>query len=384
MTDLFLSSSATNASLAQYLPAIIISLLFALAGTWLSKKAALKFGIIDKPDDLVKTHKNPVAYLGGIGICIGFIVGLLVVVFLLNTQTGLKLDIKLIVGIIAAGLIACIIGTIDDIHDIKPYQKIVAQIAAAVVLVLAGIKPNIAFFVEPLGRQLPQVIEPAISVLVSMVFVLGATNSLNLIDGIDGLCAGVTAIIAIGFTVLAILLQTQNPDSSANSIRIIISLCLLGSVCGFLPFNWNPAKIFMGDAGSLFLGVICAALMMLFAAEDPIWCLCSIAIFGLPILDTTVAFARRALNKRPFFVSDRGHVYDQMMDRGNSLKKTVLMCYVISAVFAACGILMCLLRPVYAIIAFGIIVVVSAFIVWKKGFLKMQGLRGAVQNDIPI
>jgi UDP-GlcNAc:undecaprenyl-phosphate/decaprenyl-phosphate GlcNAc-1-phosphate transferase len=382
MTDLLLLSSITNASLSQYLPAIIISLLFALAGTWLSKKAALKLGIVDKPDDLVKTHKSPVAYLGGIGICMGFIIGLLAVVFLLNIQVGLKLDIKLLIGIIVAGLIACIIGTIDDIHNIKPYQKILAQIAAAVVLVLAGIKPNIAFFAEPMSWQLPQSLEMAIAVLISLIFVLGATNSLNLIDGLDGLCAGVTAIIAIGFTALAILLQTQNPDSSAGSIRIIVSLCLLGSVCGFLPFNWNPAKIFMGDAGSLFLGVICAALMMLFAAEDPIWCLCSIAIFGLPILDTAVAFARRALNKRPFFVSDRGHIYDQMMDRGNTLKKTVLTCYAISAAFAACGILMGLLRPVYAIIAFGVIVTVSALVIWKKGFLKMQGLRGAIQNTL--
>jgi len=381
MTDLFLLSSITNVSSAQCLPAVIISLLVALAGTWLSKKIALKLGIVDKPDDLVKTHKNPVAYLGGIGICTGFIVGLLAVIFLLNIQTGLELDMKLLAGIIVAGLIACIIGTIDDIHDIKPYQKILAQVAAAVVLVVAGIKPNIAFFAEPMGWQLPQSIEPAIAVLASLVFVLGATNSLNLIDGIDGLCAGVTAIIAIGFTVLAILLQSQNPESSAGNIRILVSLCLLGSVCGFLPFNWNPAKIFMGDAGSLFLGVICAALMMLFATEDPIWCLCSIAIFGLPILDTAVAFARRALNKRPFFVSDRGHVYDQMMDRGNPLKKTVLMCYAISAGFAVCGILIGLLRPVYAIIAFGIIVVVSALVVWKKGFLKMQGLRGAIQNN---
>lgn len=381
MTDLLLSSSIMNTSLAQCLSVVIISLLAALAGTWLSKKAALKLGIVDKPDDLVKTHKNPVAYLGGIGICTGFIVGLLAVVFLLNTQTGPGLDIKLIIGIIVAGLIACIIGTIDDIHDIKPYQKILAQVAAAVVLVLAGIKPNIAFFAEPTGWQLPQSIELAIAVFVSLVFVLGATNSLNLIDGIDGLCAGVTAIIAIGFTALAILLQTQNPDSSGGSIRILVSLCLLGSVCGFLPFNWNPAKIFMGDAGSLFLGMICAALMMLFAAEDPLWCLCAIAIFGLPILDTAVAFARRALNKRPFFVSDRGHVYDQMMDRGNPLKKTVLMCYAISTAFAACGILMSLLRPVYALIAFGIIVVVSALVIWKKGFLKMQGLRGAVLNN---
>ncbi len=370
-------SLVTCACPLQYLPALAVAFLAAALGTVLSKRTALKLGIVDRPDDTVKIHKTPVAYLGGIGICFGFAVGLLLSMFLFDLQA----EMKPAVGIFAAGLIACITGTVDDVHDMKPYQKILGQVLAAVVLVVVGIKPNLAFITEPLGWQVPQAVEYGVAFIVSLVFVLGATNSLNLIDGLDGLCSGVTAVIAIGFTVLAILLQTQNPENPIGSIRIIISLCLLGSVCGFLPFNWNPAKIFMGDAGSLFLGTISAGVMMLFAAEDPLWCLCAIVIFGLPILDTAVAFARRGINKRPLFVSDRGHVYDQMMDRGNSLRKTVKMCYGISAVYAACGIIMSQLRPMWTIISFAVIVIASAIIVWKKGFLKMEGLRGAIQND---
>ncbi len=376
MTDNILSL-VTYACPMQYLPVLAIAFIAAAIGTILSKRTALRLGIVDHPDDTVKTHKTPVAYLGGIGICFGFAVGLLVSVFLFNLQT----EMKAAVGIFAAGLIACITGAVDDIHEIKPYQKILGQMAAAVVLVVVGIKPNLAFITESLGWQVPQAVEYGIAFVVSLVFVLGATNSLNLIDGLDGLCGGVTAVIAIGFTVLALLLQTQNPEDPAGSIRIVISLCLLGSVCGFLPFNWNPAKIFMGDAGSLFLGTVSAGVMMLFAAEDPLWCLCAIVVFGLPILDTAVAFARRGINKRPLFVSDRGHVYDQMMDRGNSLRKTVKMCYGISAVYAACGIAMSQLRPMWILIAFALIVIASAVIVWKKGFLKMEGLRGAIPTD---
>ncbi len=372
-----LLSLVTCACPTQYLPALAISFLGAVIGTILSKFAALRLGIVDHPDDTVKTHKTPVAYLGGIGICFGFAAGLLASIFLFSLQG----EMKLAVGIFAAGLIACITGAVDDIHDTKPYQKILGQVLAAIILVVVGIKPNLAFITELLGWQIPQVVEYGIAFVVSLVFVLGATNSLNLIDGLDGLCGGVTAVIAIGFTALAILLQTQTIDNPAGNIRIIISLCLLGSVCGFLPFNWNPAKIFMGDAGSLFLGTVSAGVMMLFAAEDPLWCLCAIVIFGLPILDTAVAFARRWLNKKPFFVSDRGHVYDQMMDRGNALKKTVKMCYGISAVYAACGIIMSQLRPMWILISFATVVIASAVIVWRKGFLKMEGLRGAIQDD---
>ncbi len=374
-----LLSIVTCACPVQYLPALAVSFIAAVIGTILSKRTALKLSIVDHPDDTVKTHKTPVAYLGGIGICFGFAVGLLASIFLFDLQA----EMKLAAGIFAAGLIACITGAVDDVHDIKPYQKILGQVTAAVILVVVGIKPNLAFITEPLSLQMPQVVEYGVAFIVSLVFVLGATNSLNLIDGLDGLCSGVTAVIAIGFTALAILLQTQNPENSIGSIRIIISLCLLGSVCGFLPFNWNPAKIFMGDAGSLFLGTVSAGVMLLFAAEDPLWCLCAIVVFGLPILDTAVAFARRGINKRPLFVSDRGHVYDQMMDRGNTLKKTVKMCYGISAVYAGCGIIMSQLRPMWVLISFAVVVIASGVIVWKKGFLKMEGLRGAIQNDTP-
>jgi UDP-GlcNAc:undecaprenyl-phosphate GlcNAc-1-phosphate transferase len=168
-----------------------------------------------------------------------------------------------------------------------------------------------------------------------------------------------------------------------DPIRIILCLALVGGVFGFLPFNRHPAKIFMGDAGSMLLGFMVAALMMLFAQTIPRWWMASIVVFGFPILDTATALVRRLLNKRPLFVSDRGHIYDQMLDRGISLKKTVVICYLLTAVFAFIGVAMAIttkIRTVHAFFVYAALFIISGLIIWKKGYLKMEGLRGKVPH----
>jgi UDP-GlcNAc:undecaprenyl-phosphate GlcNAc-1-phosphate transferase len=358
-----------------------VSFITAVGGTLLCRKIALKTGIVDKPDDSVKTHTEPVAYLGGIGIFFGFIIGMITACFYLRTEPCFAEALKWLIGISAAGLIACLIGAVDDIHDIKPWQKIAGQLASSAALVSAGIKPSLGFITDLTGFQIHPAVEILAGFTVALIFVLGATNSLNLLDGLDGLCGGVSVVIALGMLVLAMLVKTDGAAGFGDNIRITIAFGLIGSVCGFLPFNWNPAKIFMGDAGSLFLGVIFASLMMLFAAENPLWALCSIVIFGLPILDTAVAFARRWLNKMPLFVPDRGHIYDQMMDRGIPLKRTVRMCYFMAGMYAFVGIVMSRMRISYALAIFTGVIVISGVIVWKKDFLKMEGLRGVIQKE---
>ena len=179
-----------------------------------------------------------------------------------------------------------------------------------------------------MGFDLSETVESILAVPVVIIFVLGATNSLNLIDGIDGFCAGVTAIITIGMLALTVHLGTWNASSIGDPVRAIVGLALVGGALRFLPFNRAPAKIFMGDAGSMLLGFVVAAMMILFAERQSLWWMASLMIFGLPILDTATALARRLLNKRPLFVSDRGHIYDQLMDRGVPLKKTIAICYV--------------------------------------------------------
>ena len=362
----------------RFWPVLASSLVGSLAATWLCKKAAIKFGIVDRPDHLVKTHKEPIAYLGGLGMLIGLTVGVLTGVGCLRSEEIFGPALKWLLGILAGGAIACFVGLADDIFDIKPRQKILGQVVAAVVLLLVGIMPGLRYVTGPLNLQMPHNLEMILEIIVVVFFVVGATNSLNLLDGLDGLCAGVTAIITIAMLLLAIHLATWGYSEVGDPVRIILCLGLVGGVCGFLPFNRYPAKIFMGDAGSMLLGFALAALMLLFAEGIPRWWIASVVVFGLPILDTAVALVRRLLNHRPLFVSDRGHIYDQMIDRGIPLKRTVAVCYVLAGAYAVIGLAMSQIRTRYAAGVYVVVFVVSAFVVWRKGYLKMEGLRGAI------
>ena len=368
----------------QFWPVLAFSFASALVATWLCKNIALKLGIVDKPDNLVKTHKASVAYLGGVGILVGLAAGILVGIYYLHGRQHLPATFRWLFGVLAGGTIACFVGLADDILDMKPYQKMLGQIVAAVILVAVGIRPSLSFIHAYLGINITDNAEIVLGIPIVIIFVLGATNSLNLLDGLDGLCAGVTVIIAAALLVLAIHLGTWASSTvGGDSVRVIVCLGLLGAVCGFLPFNRHPAKIFMGDAGSMLLGFVAATLMILFAEKAVRWWMASVVVFGLPILDTAVAMARRLINHRPLFVSDRGHIYDQMIDRGMPLKKTVAICYGLAAMYALIGVGLSLrtkIRARYALIIYVLVFAVSGIVVWKKGYLKMEGLRGAVRK----
>jgi len=381
MLDNFIGSERPITWVLQFWPVLVFSFIAALLATWLCKKIALKFGIVDKPDNLVKTHKGTVAYLGGIGMLVGLTVGILTGIYCVHDQEYFPKAFIRLIGVLAGGAIACFIGLVDDIFDMKPWQKLLGQVIAAAVLVVVGIRPALRYFAVPLGLEMPPNVEAVLGVPLVILFVLGAANSLNLLDGLDGLCAGVTAIIALAMLLLAIHLGTWGFSETGDPVRLIICLGLLGGVCGFLPFNRYPAKIFMGDAGSMLLGFVAGALMILFGEKIPRWWMASIVVFGLPILDTAVALVRRFTNKRPLFVSDRGHIYDQMLDRGIPLKKTVTICYALAAMYALTGIVMSQIRTRYASIVYVLVFAVSGYVVWKKGYLKMEGLRGAIHKE---
>ena len=372
----------------QFWPVPVCSFISALIATLLCKNIALKLGIVDKPDNLVKTHKGSVAYLGGVGIFVGLTVGILTGIYCLGPgqiaalgdQEHFRLSLKWLIGILAGGAIACFVGLTDDIFDLKPRYKFLGQILAAFVLLLVGIRPDLSYIAAPLHLPMTNELNLILGTFIVILFVLGATNSLNLLDGLDGLCAGVTAIFTIALLLLSIYLATWGYSETGDPVRIIICLGLVGGVSGFLPFNRHPAKIFMGDAGSMLLGFAAASLMLLFAEQVPRWWLASIVVFGLPILDTSVALVRRLINHRPLLVSDRGHIYDQMIDRGIPLKKTVVICYLLAGLYAVIGLAMSQIRTWYAAGVYIVVFAVSGVVVWWKGYLKMEGLRGAVHK----
>jgi UDP-GlcNAc:undecaprenyl-phosphate GlcNAc-1-phosphate transferase len=368
----------------QFWPVLVSSFVCAIAATWLCKKIAIKFGIVDRPNNTVKTHKEPVAYLGGVGILVGLVVGMLVGMYCVTGEEYFSQAFRMMLGILAGATIACIVGVVDDIFDLRPGQKILGQILAAAAIFSVGIVPSLSLMHPMFNIPLPPIVEMAGGALLVIIFVLGATNSLNLLDGIDGLCAGVTAIITIAMLLLAIHLATwatPGLDKAEPVVRIVLCLALVGGVFGFLPFNRHPAKIFMGDAGSMLLGFSIATIMLLFGRYTPRWLMAAIVVFGLPILDTAVALLRRFINKRPLFVSDRGHIYDQMIDRGIPLKKTVMICYLLTAIYAVIGLAMSQIRTRYAVIVYVAVFLASGLVVWRRGYLKMEGLRGAIRKE---
>ncbi len=367
--------------------------------TPLCRKIALRLGMLDMPDQDVKTHQEPTAYLGGIAILMGLLAGLGVGFYLLYTgrihipggprQSFFTVnypDWLLMLGVGGGAVIACIVGILDDIFDIKPKQKFLGQIIAALTLIAVGIQPNLNHlfhYANLLGVhiELPEIVNFFLGIPIVIFFILGATNSLNLLDGLDGLCAGVTAIITTAFALLAIILASWGYSAVGDPVRLILCLALVGGTLGFLPMNRHPARIFMGDAGSMLLGFVAGTLMLLFSETFGWWTVACIIIFGLPILDTAVALVRRFVNQRPLFVSDRGHIYDQLMDRGNTLGTTVMLCYLLAGLYALIGLAVCLMRFRYAMVAFFVVVIVSALVVWRGGFLQMNSDPAKSQPD---
>jgi UDP-GlcNAc:undecaprenyl-phosphate GlcNAc-1-phosphate transferase len=356
--------------------AFLISFIF----TPVMRSIAISYGIIDQPDAVRKLHSAPVAYLGGIAVFIGWVAGLAVsYLHIPAAEIGsphLKIKLSLIAG---AGVIV-LLGFWDDLKRIKPSLKISGQIFAACLLLWQGIgihslqgpvigPLNLRIFnaVGP-AFMIPPAVETVLSILLVIGMVVGCCNATNLMDGLDGLCGGVTAVMAAGFLFLAVHLATLGTDTSPtnlNAVRIVLALALLGAVLGFVPYNFNPASIFMGDAGSMFLGYACATMiLLLMQTEDGFkWLLAALVMFSLPVLDTALAFARRYVNGRPIFSADRHHFHHQLVARGFTVRKTVLISYGLAIGFVVLGGFVAYMRLRYAVafymVIFGSIIVAA-------------------------
>ena len=213
------------------------------------------------------------------------------------------------------------------------------------------------------------------STIFVVIVVVGCCNATNLMDGLDGLCGGVTAVTAAGFLFLAVHLATQSTllNTNMDALRVVLGLALLGGVLAFVPFNFNPASIFMGDTGSMFLGFCCATLMVLFASEGHAkWLLAAVVMFSLPILDTALAFVRRWVNGRPLFSPDKYHIHHQLVARGFTVKQTVIISYGLAILFVLLGAAIVYIRTRYAVaiylVVFGSIIVAA----YKMGMVHEQ------------
>lgn len=375
--------------LAPYVWCFYASFLMAFIFTPVMRSIAIYYGIIDKPDLVRKLHREPVAYLGGVAVFMGWLAGMAMTQFSGMHMIEPTLDDRLRVplAIIAAAFIIVLLGLWDDVGTLTPRLKITGQLLAGVTLLAAGIGTEITgFFIDniavrvenrmgiPMNDLFVQWTTWVTSGALTLGLVVFCCNASNLMDGLDGLCGGVTAIIAAGFLILAIYIGTKLGTNFADrdalsarinmdGLRVVIALTLLGGVLGFVPYNFNPASIFMGDTGSMFLGFTCALLMILVGSVDGKWLLAGMVMFALPVLDTSLAFARRFVAGRPFFSPDRHHFHHQLVQRGLSVKQAVLVSYLLTAFFVSCGILMVFLRTRYAVgfymVLFGCVIVAA-------------------------
>ena len=293
---------------------------------------------------------------------------------LMHWRLGVLLNNPLwrLISIALATTVIMLVGLIDDIRSISPRKKILGQILASSILLLGGVGTRMAnAFLSAAGVHAPEWIVVPASCILCIFVVICTCNATNLLDGLDGLCGGVTGIIALGFLALTVWLAMWNHFPGSDQVRIALCLAVAGAVMGFLPYNIPPASIFMGDAGSMMLGFFVATMMALFCLEGSArWLLASGVIFALPILDTSLAVIRRLRSGKSVFSGDRSHLYDQLVDRGMSVRQVVGLFYLLSILAAVLGVtLSIVMRTRHTIIVYLVLLVMVWTIFYKMGMI---------------
>ncbi|WP_341875807.1 MraY family glycosyltransferase [Defluviitalea saccharophila] len=320
-------SVAVQETILLYIVSFISAFIISLLTTPLSKKIALMVGAVDQPKAR-GMHKEPMPRMGGIAIFLGFIITVFFITPLVEAFQW-----KQISGLLMGGLIIFLLGFFDDIYNLNAKLKLCVQILAALVVIYSDIR--IEFVTWPFAESNTLLLEK-LSVPITLFWIVGVTNAVNLIDGLDGLAAGVSSIAAICLMTLSIL--SPNP---IGPVAAVLTAALAGSCLGFLPHNFNPAKIFMGDTGSTFLGFTLAVTSVqgFIKGYTAVTIIIAVLVLALPIFDTTFAILRRIINRRPIMEADRGHLHHRLVDKGYSQKKAVITLYGISGGFGIIGIL---------------------------------------------
>ena len=303
--------------------AFTVAFLATFASTPLAEKLAYKIGAIDIPKDSRRMHKKPIPRLGGVAIFFGFVASMLCFAVMTPEYIGIMIGATIIVAL----------GILDDRKPIKAIIKFMVQIVAAVIVAYFGVR--IEIFTNPnLFSTDNYLILGNLSIPVTVLWIVAVTNAVNLIDGLDGLAAGVASISSICLLIIALMVSETN--------TAIFTCCLAGACLGFLPYNFNPAKIFMGDSGSTFLGFMlaCISIEGVFKGYAVISFAVPLLIMALPIFDTSVAILRRIKNKKPIMQPDRGHIHHKLIDMGFTQKQAVLILYSISGLLGLSAIIL--------------------------------------------
>lgn len=311
-----------DASLAiKILITVAVGFIISFAATPIVKAFAQKVGAMDVPGEARRVHDHPIPRMGGLAIFLGFLLSVLLFADINRQMQGILLGCVIIVAT----------GAIDDIISLNAWVKLALQTLAAVVAVLHGVEINV--LANPIvWSSRDYLVLGGWSVPITILWIVGITNSVNLIDGLDGLAVGVSTISSLTMLVIALVV-------SDGSVAIVLA-ALAGACIGFMPYNLNPAKIFMGDTGALLLGYVLASMSILglFKFYAVVSFAVPILAIAVPLFDTVIAFCRRILKGQSPMHADRGHFHHRLLDMGLSQKQAVAVLYSISAILGLAAV----------------------------------------------
>lgn len=329
--------------LVKLVGALVVAVVLSFAATPLVKSLAYKVGAVDVPKDNRRMHKTPIPRLGGLAIFLAFLISVLLFVDIDRQMQGILLGAIMIV----------ILGVMDDIMTLRALPKFLVQIAAAGVVVYHGC--TIQFLSNPnVFSKFAYLNLGWLSTPVTILWIVAITNAVNFIDGLDGLAVGVSAISALSLLVIALMM-------TETTVSLVLA-ALLGACIGFIPYNKNPAKIFMGDTGATFLGFIlaCLSIQGLFKLYAIISFAVPFLILGVPIFDICFAFLRRIAHGQNPMVADRGHVHHRLIDMGFNQKQAVAISYMLTAILGLAAVLLTTSGELRALILIGAVIIVGA------------------------
>lgn len=343
----------------RMIAAFLVSGILSFILTPVAKRIAHKIGAIDVPKDERRMHKEPIPRLGGLAVFFAFLVSVILLV---------PIDLEL-QGILLGAVVIVVLGVIDDSVSLPAIVKLFVQIAAALIVVLHGVRIDVLSNVNVFSNN--AYLSLGIwSVPVTVIWIVAITNAVNLIDGLDGLSVGVCTIASISLLLISAIVS--------EFTIVVIMAALAGACIGFLPYNINPAKIFVGDTGATFLGFILATMSIqgMFKTYAILSFAAPFLVLGLPIFDTVFAICRRLLHGQSPMHADRGHIHHRLIDVGFNQKQTVLILYLISGILGISAVLLTSSGAVRALL-FVVTVLVAAIIGVRiyKHFVKHERMN---------
>ncbi len=350
--------------LSVYLGSALLAVLVTPLVIWLARRLE----VADHPS--VRTvHKKPVPRIGGVPIFISMMSLVVPVLFLSNVIGNRFRDIlPQVIVLLAAATFIFLMGLFDDIKGLRARFKLLAQLAAAIVICAAGIRIDSVRIADWLILDFGWFSWP-----LTIFWIVGVTNAVNIIDGLDGLAAGISAITCGVIAVLAV--------HFGQPVMAVLMLAILGSLTGFLFFNFNPARIFMGDSGSMFLGFILASSSVMCAAKSQalVGLALPVVALGIPIFDTLFSMLRRFLERRSIFAPDRSHFHHRLLDLGLKQRHVVIVMYIVTLLFAGLGMFMMATRDINTIVVFACILLLLVLVFRIVGSVRLRetiaGLR---------